>query len=42
MLKALFRGWVLQRVIRAVRNPRNQERARQAYRSSRGGGRQRR
>jgi hypothetical protein len=38
MLMVLFRGWVLQRVIRAVRNPRNQERARSAYRNARGGG----
>jgi hypothetical protein len=37
MFMALFRGWVLQRVVRAARNPRNQQRARDAYRNARGG-----
>lgn len=35
MIMALFRGFVLQRLIRAARNPRNQERAKQAYRNMR-------
>lgn len=38
MIMALLRGFVLQRVIRAARDPRNQERAKQAYRSMRSNG----
>jgi hypothetical protein len=37
VIMALFRGFVLQRLIRAASNPRNQERAKQAYRSMRSG-----